>query len=738
MNCQPPRRQPSIKLKGTAVFLLKINKEVFKLAKIMIQGTGSSVGKSILVTALCRIFKQDGYTVCPYKSQNMALNSYITHDGKEMGRAQVLQAYAAGLEPEAYMNPILLKPTGDKKSQIIFNGEVYGNSTAMEYHNMKTKFGKKLKEQFKDIEEKFDIVVIEGAGSPAEINLRDKDIVNMGFAEMVDAPVLLAGDIDRGGVFASLAGTMLLLTEEEKKRVKGTLINKFRGDIEILKPGLKMLEDIIKRPTVGVVPYLKLQLEDEDGAVEFNRNINAPIDIAVIKLPRISNFTDFDALKIEEDVSIRYITTKEDFGNPDLLIIPGTKNTIEDLLELRKCGLEDKIKEYSKTGTVIGICGGYQMLGKTLKDPYKVESDELETEGMGLLNVDTVFEKEKITTRVKAKSKDTEVYGYEVANLNLMEDVSSLKDELNKVKAAIKIKKGIEPVEKENSLSFTKNLQEQIKNKNYSGVYFDINSSDEASQENINEAELKEYLELSEDTLLLKKRDLEEKISKFNFSYLAEFSGIVTYKIDGNEDYFKIDNLDKFTYKYLNKNYNFKSLEMETKVKNGDPLFKIVNNLNWKVACTINNVSQISNYNLGDSVKIQIPEIEDIYGIVEKINKDNNHAVIIVSLDRYFENMYSNRIHDGKIIVNKTKGFEIPKSTLIERDNLTGVYVQEIKGLVKFVPVEIVSETNDYVFINKGNKESVISIGDKSYKTVTVNDAIVINPKTVDESRILN
>ncbi|NOH15800.1 cobyric acid synthase [Clostridium cochlearium] len=384
------------------------------MAKIMIQGTGSSVGKSILVTALCRIFKQDGYTVCPYKSQNMALNSYITHDGKEMGRAQVLQAYAAGLEPEAYMNPILLKPTGDKKSQIIFNGEVYGNSTAMEYHNMKTKFGEKLKEQFKDIEEKFDIVVIEGAGSPAEINLRDKDIVNMGFAEMVDAPVLLAGDIDRGGVFASLAGTMLLLTEEEKKRVKGTLINKFRGDIEILKPGLKMLEDIIKIPTVGVVPYLKLQLEDEDGAVEFNRNINAPIDIAVIKLPRISNFTDFDALKIEEDVSIRYINTKEDFGNPDLLIIPGTKNTIEDLLELRKCGLEDKIKEYSKTGTVIGICGGYQMLGKNLKDPYKVESEELETEGIGLLNVDTVFEKEKVTTRVKANSKDTEVYGYEI------------------------------------------------------------------------------------------------------------------------------------------------------------------------------------------------------------------------------------------------------------------------------------------------------------------------------------
>lgn len=328
--------------------------------------------------------------------------------------------------------------------------------------------------------------------------------------------------------------------------------------------------------------------------------------------------------------------------------------------------------------------------------------------------------------------------GYEVASLNLMEDVSSLKDELIKIKTAIKIKKGIETTEKENTLSFTKNLQEQIKNKNYSGVYFDINSSEEVSQENINEAELKEYLELSEDALMLKEKDLEEKISKFNFSYLAEFSGIVTYKIDGNEDYFKIDNLDKFTYKYLNKSYNFKSLEMETNVKNGDPLFKIVNNLTWKVACSIGNVSQISNYNVGDSVKIQIPEIDDMYGVVEKISKDNNHGVIIVKFDRYFENMYSNRIHDGKIIVNKTKGFEIPKSTLIDRDNLTGVYVQEIKGLVKFVPVEIVSESSDHVFINKGNKQSVISIGDKSYKTVTVNDAIVINPKTVDESRILN
>ena len=302
------------------------------MAKIMIQGTASSVGKSLIVAALCRIFKQDGYSVCPFKSQNMSLNSYITLDGKEMGRAQVLQAYAAGLEPEVYMNPILLKPTSDKKSQIIVNGKVYGNSTAMEYHNLKIKFKDMLKEHFNKLEEDFDIVVMEGAGSPAEINLRDRDIVNMGMAELVDAPVLLVGDIDKGGVFASLAGTMLLLEEGEKERVKGTIINKFRGDVEILKPGLDMLEDIVHIPCLGVVPYTRLQLEDEDGAVEFNKKAYAPIDIAVIKMPHISNFTDLDALKSEEDVSIRFITSKEEFKEPDLLIIPGSKNTIEDLL----------------------------------------------------------------------------------------------------------------------------------------------------------------------------------------------------------------------------------------------------------------------------------------------------------------------------------------------------------------------------------------------------------------------
>ncbi|MGG7165376.1 cobyric acid synthase [Clostridium ihumii] len=394
------------------------------MAKIMVQGTASSVGKSILVTALCRILTQDGYKVCPYKSQNMSLNSYITLDGKEMGRAQVLQAYACGLEPEAYMNPILLKPTSDKKCQIIVNGEVYGNSTAMEYHNMKLQFRDMLKRDFEKLEKEFDVIVMEGAGSPAEINLRDRDIVNMGMAELVDAPVLLVGDIDKGGVFASLVGTLVLLKDDEKERVKGTIINKFRGDVDILKPGIDMLEDISKKDCIGVVPHFRLALEDEDGAVELNKEITDKIDIAVIKLPRISNFTDIDALKIEEDVSVRFIESVDDFKNPDLLIIPGSKNTIEDLNALKKSGLFDRIKEYSKTGEVVGICGGYQMLGKKINDPNRVESENLQTEGLGLLDVETTFEDKKVTTRVEGHVIDKNnfitdrekinVYGYEI------------------------------------------------------------------------------------------------------------------------------------------------------------------------------------------------------------------------------------------------------------------------------------------------------------------------------------
>lgn len=389
------------------------------MAKIMIQGTGSSVGKSLIVTALCRIFKQDGYSVCPYKSQNMSLNSYITMDGKEMGRAQVLQAYAAGLEPQAFMNPILLKPTADTKCQVIVNGRVFNNNTAEEYHNLKPIFKDMLKEQFIELEKSYDIIVIEGAGSPAEINLRDRDIVNMGMAELVDAPVVIVGDIDKGGVFASLAGTMLLLTEEERERVKGTIINKFRGDIKLLEPGIDMLEEIIKRPSLGVVPYFHLVLEDEDGAMmEINKKVTAPVDVAVIILPHISNFTDVDCLRCEEDVSLRFIENKEEFGRPDLLIIPGSKNTIEDLNAIRNSGLEERIIDYSKDGRILGICGGYQMLGKAILDPLNIESNMGKIKGIDLLDTITTIESEKVMTRVEGNLKlsdfNGDIYGYEI------------------------------------------------------------------------------------------------------------------------------------------------------------------------------------------------------------------------------------------------------------------------------------------------------------------------------------
>jgi len=406
------------------------------MAKIMIQGTASSVGKSILVTALCRIFKQDGYSVCPYKSQNMSLNSYITLDGKEMGRAQVLQAYAAGLEPEVYMNPILLKPTTDKNCQIIFNGEVYGYSNAKEYHNLKVKFKDDLKSAFEKLENQLDIIVMEGAGSPAEINLRDNDIVNMGMAELIDAPVLLVGDIDKGGVFASLLGTIMLLSDSEKDRVKGTIINKFRGDISLLKPGVDSLEELTHRDCLGVVPYFKLDLEDEDGAVDLNKNITDKIDIAIIRLPHISNFTDFDALSIEPDVSVRYVETVTEFKTPDLVIIPGTKNTLGDLEYLKKSGLYNKIREYEVNGKIIGICGGYQMLGKVLEDPYGVETTLESMDGLDILPIKTVFEEKKITTRVNGIitkdliNNDTplSIYGYEIhmGKTTLLDEVLSL------------------------------------------------------------------------------------------------------------------------------------------------------------------------------------------------------------------------------------------------------------------------------------------------------------------------
>ena len=373
--------------------------------KIMFQGTASNVGKSTIVTGLGRIFKQDGYSVIPFKSQNMALNSFITKEGLEMGRAQVSQAEACGLEPIADMNPILLKPSGNNKSQVIVRGKVVGDMSSPEYHEYKLELMDVLGDIFKEFEENYDIVVMEGAGSAAEINLMERDISNMGMAQIADAPVILVGDIDRGGVFASLAGTMLLLSKEDRKRVKGVIINKFRGRKELLDSGVKMLEDIIKVPVLGVVPYSDIKIEDEDSVTtRFKKQMGRnDIHIEIVRTPHMSNFTDFNIFETQEDVSIRYIDYGESLGNPDIVIIPGTKSTVDDLMFLRKNGLEEQIKELHRRGKlVIGICGGYKMLGKKLKDPYHVESDLEEVEGIGLLDTETTFELEKTTTQVDA------------------------------------------------------------------------------------------------------------------------------------------------------------------------------------------------------------------------------------------------------------------------------------------------------------------------------------------------
>jgi cobyric acid synthase CobQ len=382
-----------------------------KAKSIMIQGTASSVGKSLITAGLCRVFKQDGYRVAPFKSQNMALNSFITKEGKEMGRAQVVQAEAAGKEPSVEMNPILLKPIEDKKAQVIINGSVYGNMTAVEYFSFKPQLADMIRDVYNGLAAKNDIIVIEGAGSPAEINLREKDFVNMGMAEIADAPVLLVGDIDKGGVFAALAGTMLLLTDDERARVKGVIINKFRGDISILQPGLKMLEDIIKIPVLGVVPYTELKIEEEDSLSERYADKadhgNQDIELAVIKLPHMSNFTDFNALENIQGVRLRYVGSVSELKNPDLIILPGSKNTIGDLLYLREKGLENTIKGLNQSGTaIIGVCGGYQMLGIEIADPYGTETNLGGISGMGLLNVKTVFQKDKTTTQVKATIVD--------------------------------------------------------------------------------------------------------------------------------------------------------------------------------------------------------------------------------------------------------------------------------------------------------------------------------------------
>lgn len=370
---------------------------------IMVQGTMSGAGKSLLVAGLCRIMKRDGYRVAPFKSQNMALNSYITKEGLEMGRAQVMQAEASGISPLVCMNPILLKPTDHTGSQVIVNGQVIGNMSAREYFSYKRDLIPDIKRAFRELEKLADIIVIEGAGSPAEVNLRENDIVNMGLAELVDAPVLLVGDIDRGGVFAQLLGTLMLLSEKERERVKGLIINKFRGDKTLLDPGIDILVEKGGIPVMGVVPYMEIMLEDEDSLSErFEKKKKGEIDIVVIRYPRISNFTDFDIFETISGVSVRYVTSAAEIGSPDLIFLPGSKNTISDLEWMRTNGLEDAVKEMVGKVPICGICGGYQMMGNRIFDPDGVEAKGT-MEGMGLLPVHTRLCREKIRRQVQGR-----------------------------------------------------------------------------------------------------------------------------------------------------------------------------------------------------------------------------------------------------------------------------------------------------------------------------------------------
>jgi len=394
----------------------------------MIQGTASSAGKSILVTALCRIFRQDGWRVAPFKAQNMALNSFVTREGGEIGRAQAVQAEAAGIEPSVHMNPVLLKPEADAKSQVIVLGKAVTTLKAGDYYDYTPRLLTVIADSLARLRAAYDIVVIEGAGSPAEINLKEREIVNMRIANLADAPVLLVGDIDRGGVFAALVGTLELLTEEERDRIKGFIINKFRGELELLKPGLRQLEAKTGKPVIGVVPYFRdIAIAQEDSVFLEQRQVGpsrGDLDIAIIRLRHIANYDDFDPLE-QAGHTVRYIATAGELGHPDLIILPGTKSTIADLNHLWREGLAAAIIGLARSGTpVAGICGGYQMLGKTITDATGVESEGGAIRGLGLLDCETVFQPVKTTTQVRARvvaedgllgdMKGMEVTGYEI------------------------------------------------------------------------------------------------------------------------------------------------------------------------------------------------------------------------------------------------------------------------------------------------------------------------------------
>ena len=395
---------------------------------LMAQGTMSNAGKSVIAAALCRIFKQDGYRVAPFKSQNMALNSFVTRDGLEMGRAQVTQAEAAGIEPDVRMNPVLLKPVRDTGSQVIVMGEVLDTISAKNYYAIKSSLKPKILEAYNSLAAEYDVIVLEGAGSPAELNLAEDDFVNMGMAQMAKAPVLLAGDIDRGGIFPQLYGTIKLLPPEQSALIKATIVNKFRGDISLFEDGVKLLEDLCGVPCAGVIPYLDVDIDDEDSLSErlTRKKPNAVLDIAVIGMPHISNFTDFTALQATPGVGLRYTGDASSLGTPDLLILPGTKNTISDLISLRQRGLEGAIKNFAqKGGAVLGICGGYQALGERITDSAGAEGEAgRSVAGFGLLPATAEFTREKRRARTTATVLETggvlaplsgaEAEGYEI------------------------------------------------------------------------------------------------------------------------------------------------------------------------------------------------------------------------------------------------------------------------------------------------------------------------------------
>lgn len=377
----------------------------------MIQGTGSGAGKSLITSALCRLFSDQGINVAPFKAQNMALNSSITAEGGEIGRAQALQARAARVESTNDMNPILLKVSGESGSQVIIQGKVHTTMKAREYYAFRDEAWKAVAESFKRLSREHDLIVIEGAGSPAEINLMDVDIVNMAMAKHAKAPVLLVGDIDKGGVFASLYGTVKLLGRDSRY-IKGFVINKFRGDRAILDPGLDMIRDLTGKRVIGVLPYVHdIGLPEEDGLAlarksdaGSQKSKKEKIKIVVVRLKYISNFTDFDPLELEPDVEVLYSEKPTEIENADIVIIPGSKNTVEDLLLLKKKHLDDSIrKAHGKGVQIIGICGGYQMLGRRIYDPFCVENSEKEVNGLRLLNIETTFNATKTTCRVEAE-----------------------------------------------------------------------------------------------------------------------------------------------------------------------------------------------------------------------------------------------------------------------------------------------------------------------------------------------